>query len=100
MSKHTQDPAASTTGSILDVEGLDVTFSTDGGDVHAVIYNHLGLRICICNRQRDFFRKFKQMACINRLGADLNYAGATLRGTAGGGNDIGITATAGDHITA
>ncbi|WP_209324063.1 dipeptide ABC transporter ATP-binding protein [Brevibacterium renqingii] len=36
MSKQTQDSTASTTGSILDVEGLDVTFSTDGGDVHAV----------------------------------------------------------------
>lgn len=28
--------AASTTGSVLDVDGLDVTFSTDSGDVHAV----------------------------------------------------------------
>src|SRR5690625_3508727 len=36
MSKQTHDSAASATGSILDVEGLDVTFSTDGGDVHAV----------------------------------------------------------------
>src|SRR5699024_12242066 len=36
MSKQTHDAAASATGSILDFEGLDVTFSTDGGDVHAV----------------------------------------------------------------
>ncbi|WP_210603488.1 dipeptide ABC transporter ATP-binding protein [Brevibacterium oceani] len=30
------DTAARTTGSILDIDALDVTFSTDGGDVHAV----------------------------------------------------------------
>ena len=36
MSKQKHEQTASTTGSILDVEGLDVTFSTDGGDVHAV----------------------------------------------------------------
>ncbi|UVI35763.1 dipeptide ABC transporter ATP-binding protein [Brevibacterium spongiae] len=36
MSKKTQAKAASATGSILDVDGLDVTFSTDGGEVHAV----------------------------------------------------------------
>jgi peptide/nickel transport system ATP-binding protein len=36
MSKKNDNPAASATGSILDVDGLDVTFSTDGGDVHAV----------------------------------------------------------------
>ncbi|WP_181274993.1 dipeptide ABC transporter ATP-binding protein [Brevibacterium oceani] len=35
MSKR-NDTAARTTGSILDIDALDVTFSTDGGDVHAV----------------------------------------------------------------
>ncbi|MGO3024555.1 MAG: dipeptide ABC transporter ATP-binding protein [Brevibacterium sp.] len=36
MSKQKHEQTASATGSILDVDGLDVTFSTDGGDVHAV----------------------------------------------------------------
>ena len=36
MSKQKHEQAASATGSILDVDSLDVTFSTDGGDVHAV----------------------------------------------------------------
>ncbi|SDS02887.1 peptide/nickel transport system ATP-binding protein [Brevibacterium siliguriense] len=36
MSKQKYEQTASATGSILDVDGLDVTFSTDGGDVHAV----------------------------------------------------------------
>jgi peptide/nickel transport system ATP-binding protein len=35
MSK-SNDTAARVTGSILDIDALDVTFSTDGGDVHAV----------------------------------------------------------------
>lgn len=30
------DSTASRAKSILDIDGLDVTFSTDGGDVHAV----------------------------------------------------------------
>ncbi|WP_434592002.1 dipeptide ABC transporter ATP-binding protein [Brevibacterium sp. 1718] len=36
MSKQKHERTASATGSILDVDSLDVTFSTDGGDVHAV----------------------------------------------------------------
>ena len=36
MSKQKHEQTASANGSILDVDGLDVTFSTDGGDVHAV----------------------------------------------------------------
>lgn len=36
MSKQKLERTASATGSILDVDSLDVTFSTDGGDVHAV----------------------------------------------------------------
>ncbi|MFE1082326.1 dipeptide ABC transporter ATP-binding protein [Brevibacterium sediminis] len=36
MSKQKHERTASATGSILDVDRLDVTFSTDGGDVHAV----------------------------------------------------------------
>jgi peptide/nickel transport system ATP-binding protein len=36
MSRTTHEQTASATDSILDVDGLDVTFSTDGGDVHAV----------------------------------------------------------------
>lgn len=36
MSKTSDNTTASTGGSILDVDSLDVTFSTDGGDVHAV----------------------------------------------------------------
>ncbi|MCD1286647.1 MULTISPECIES: ABC transporter ATP-binding protein [unclassified Brevibacterium] len=36
MSRKTQHTTASAAGSILDIDGLDVTFSTDGGDVHAV----------------------------------------------------------------
>ena len=36
MSKQKHEQTASATGSILDVDGLDVTFSTDGGDVYAV----------------------------------------------------------------
>ncbi len=36
MSKQKHEWTASATGSILDVDSLDVTFSTDGGDVHAV----------------------------------------------------------------
>ena len=36
MSKQKHEQTASANGSILDVDGLDVTFSTDSGDVHAV----------------------------------------------------------------
>ncbi|UZD61991.1 dipeptide ABC transporter ATP-binding protein [Brevibacterium sp. JSBI002] len=36
MSEQKHEQTASATGSILDVDSLDVTFSTDGGDVHAV----------------------------------------------------------------
>ncbi|MGM0699738.1 MAG: dipeptide ABC transporter ATP-binding protein [Actinomycetota bacterium] len=36
MSKQKHERTASAMGSILDVDSLDVTFSTDGGDVHAV----------------------------------------------------------------
>ena len=36
MSKQKHEQTASANGSILDVDGLDVTFSTDGGEVHAV----------------------------------------------------------------
>ncbi|WP_413333220.1 dipeptide ABC transporter ATP-binding protein [Brevibacterium sp. GP-SGM9] len=36
MSRKTQHTTASAAGSILDIDGLDVTFSTDGGDVNAV----------------------------------------------------------------
>ncbi|GAA1510630.1 dipeptide ABC transporter ATP-binding protein [Brevibacterium permense] len=36
MSKQKHERTASATDSILDVDSLDVTFSTDGGDVHAV----------------------------------------------------------------